>query len=60
MLYNNKFDENVSKTLIKRNMLTTDPNKKIIINDNKFKTSNLVINKIFFSSGICKTKKKTL
>ena len=39
--------ENILKTLIQRNILLTDPNKKIklIIYYNKFKTSNLVINK---------------
>ena len=46
MHYNHKLDENVLKTLIKRNMLSTDPNKKIklIIYYSKFKTSYLVIN----------------
>ena len=38
-------DEKILKTLIHRNILPTDPNKKIklIIYYNKFKTSNLVI-----------------
>ena len=46
MRYNYKLDENIFKMLIKRNILPTDPNKKIkfIIYYNKFKTSNLVIN----------------
>ena len=45
MHYNNKSDEKILKTLIHRNILPTDPNKKIklIIYCNKFKTSNLVI-----------------
>ena len=43
MHYNYKLDENILKTLIQRNILTTDPNK-LIIYYNKFKTSNLVIN----------------
>ena len=45
MHYNYKSDEKILKTLIPRNKLPTDPNKKIkfIIYYNKFKTSNLVI-----------------
>ena len=45
MRYNYKSDEKILKTLIHRNILHTDPNKKIklIIYSNKFKTSNLVI-----------------
>ena len=45
MHYNYKSDEKILKTLIHRNILLTDPNKKIklIIYYNKFKTSNLVI-----------------
>ena len=46
MHYNYKSDEKIMKTLIHKNILPTDPNKKIklIINYyNKFKTSNLVI-----------------
>ena len=45
MHYNYKSDEKILKTLIHRNILPTDPNKKIklIICYNKFKTSNLVI-----------------
>ena len=45
MHYNYKSDEKVSKTLIYRNILPTDPNKKIklIIYYDKFKTPNLVI-----------------
>ena len=42
---NYKSDEKIMKTLIHKNILPTDPNKKIklIIYYNKFKTSNLVI-----------------
>ena len=38
-------DEKIMKTLIHKNILPTDPNKKIklIIYYNKFKTSNMVI-----------------
>ena len=45
MHYNYKSDEKIMKTLIHKNILPTDPNKKIklIIYYNKFKTSNLVI-----------------
>ena len=45
MRYNYKSDEKILKILIHRNILPTDPNKKIklIIYHNKFKTSNLVI-----------------
>ena len=45
MHYNYKSDEKIMKTLIHKNILHTDPNKKIklIIYYNKFKTSNLVI-----------------
>ena len=45
MHYNYKSDEKILKTLIHRNILSTDPNKKIklIIYYNKFKSSNLVI-----------------
>ena len=45
MHYNYKSDEKILKTLIHKNILPTDPNKKIklIIYYNKFKTSNLVI-----------------
>ena len=46
MHYSYKLDENIFKTLIKRNLLHTDPNKKkqkLIIYYYKFKTSNLVI-----------------
>ena len=45
MHYNYELNENILKTLIQRNILPTDPNKKIkpIIYYNKFKTSNLVI-----------------
>ena len=42
--YNYKSDEKILKTWIHRNILPTDPNKKIkLIYYNKFKTSNLVI-----------------
>ena len=45
MHYNYKSDEKIWKTLIHKNILPTDPNKKIklFIYYNKFKTSNLVI-----------------
>ena len=44
MHYNYKSDEKILKTLIHRNILPTDPNKKIKLNIYyKFKTSNLVI-----------------
>ena len=44
MHYNYKSDEKILKTLIHRNILPTEPNKKIkLIYYNKFKTSNLVI-----------------
>ena len=45
MHYNYKSDEKILKTLIQRNILPIDPNKKIklIIHDIEFKTSNLVI-----------------
>ena len=45
MHYNYKSDEEILKTLIHRNILPTDPNKKIklIIYYNKFKTYNLGI-----------------
>ena len=46
MHYNYKLDENILKTLSKRNILPTDLNKKtkLIVYYDKFKTSNLVIN----------------
>ena len=46
MYYNYKSDENILRMLMKRNILPTDPNKKVklIIYYNKFKTFNLVIN----------------
>ena len=46
MHYNYKLDKTTLKTLIKRNILPTGPNKKIklIVYYNKFKTSTLVIN----------------
>ena len=44
MHYNYKSDEKILKTLIHRNILPTDPNKKIkLIIYYKFKTTNLVI-----------------
>ena len=45
MHYNYKTDEKILKTLIHRNIIPTDPNKKIklIMYFNKFKTSNLAI-----------------
>ena len=45
MHYNYKSDEKILKRLIHRNILPSDPNKKtkLIIYNNKFKTSNLVI-----------------
>ena len=45
MHYNYKSNERILKTLIHKNILPTDPNKKIklVIYYNKFKTSNLVI-----------------
>ena len=46
MRYNYKSDEKILKTLIHRNILPTDPNKRIkliIYYNNKFKTSNLVM-----------------
>ena len=45
MNYNYKLDENILKTLIQRNIHSTEPNKKIklILYYNKFKTFNLVI-----------------
>ena len=43
MHYKYKSDEKILKSLIHRNILSTDPNKKVIIYYNKFKTSNLVI-----------------
>ena len=45
MHYDYKSDEKILKTLIHRNILPTDPNKriKLIMYYNKFKTSNLVI-----------------
>ena len=63
MHYNYKSDEKILKTLIYKNILHTDPNKKIklIIYYNKFKTSNLVIrNNSFPSIGVLQKKKTTL
>ena len=45
MHYNYEFDENILKTLIRRNILPTNPNKNFkLIYFNKFKISNLIIN----------------
>ena len=55
MHYNYKSDDKILKTLIHRNILPTDPNKKIklIIYYNKLKTSNLIIkNNSFPSIGV--------
>ena len=54
MLYNYKLDEKILKRLIHRNILPTDPNKKIklIICYDKFKTSNLVRNNSSPSIGV--------
>ena len=43
MHYNNKLDENISKTLIQRNIHPLILIKKLIIYYNKFKTTNLGI-----------------
>ena len=53
MHYNYKSDEKILKTLIHRNILPTDPNKKmkLIIYNNKFKTSNLVTVKTLLHSS---------
>ena len=56
MHYNYKLHENILNTLIQRNILPTNPNKKIkfIIYYNRYKTSNLVIkNNSFLSIGDC-------
>ena len=60
MHYNYKLDENILKTLIKRNILLIYTNEKIklIIYYNKFKTSNLVIkNNSFPSIGVLQKNK---
>ena len=45
MHYNEKLDEDIFKTFIKWNILSTDTkNIKVIICYNKLKTSNLIIN----------------
>ena len=51
MHYNSKSDEKILKTLIHKNIIPTDPNKKIklIIYYNYFKTSNLVIRNNWFN-----------
>ena len=61
MHYNYESDEKILKTLIHRNIVPTDPNKKIklIIYCNKSKTSNLVI-KNSFSPSIRVLQKTTL
>ena len=55
MHYNYKSDEKILKTLIHKNILPTDPNKKIklVIYYNKFKTSNLqpTLNRINFQTS---------
>ena len=45
MHYNYKSDEKILKTLIRRNIFPTDPNKKVklIVYYNKFKSFNFVI-----------------
>ena len=63
MHYNYKSDEKILKTLIHRNILPTDSNKKIklIIYYNKFKTSNLVIrNDSSPSLGVLQKKKNVI
>ena len=63
MLYNYKSDEKILKTLIHRNILPTDPNKKkkLIIYYNKFKTPNLVIrNNSSPSIGVLQKKKNNV
>ena len=59
---NNKSDEKTLKTLIHRNILLTDPNKKIkLIIYYKFKTSNLVIrNNSSPSIGVLQKKKNNV
>ena len=60
MRYNYKSDEKIWKTVIHRNILPTEPNKKIklIIYYNKSKTSNLVIkNNSSPSIGVLQKKK---
>ena len=54
MHYYYKSDEKICKTLIHKNILPTDPNKKIklVIYYNKFKTSNLVIRNNFLYPSI--------
>ena len=56
MHYNYKSDKKILKTLIHRNILPTDPNKKIklIIYHKKFKTSSLVIKINSFEWGFAK------
>ena len=56
-------DEKISKTLIHRNILPTDPNKKkkLIIYYDKFKTSNLVIKNSSSSSiGVLQKKNNVI
>ena len=55
MHYNDKLDENIFKMLIQRNILLTDPNKKIKLNIyyNKSKTSSLVINNSYRENLLC-------
>ena len=53
MHYNYKSDEKILKTLIHRNILPTDPNKKIklIIYYNKFKNMQPTLNRINFQTS---------
>ena len=65
MHYNYKSDEKILKTLIHRNIHTTDSNKKIklIIYYNKFKTSNLhtaTVQTLFLQSSNVHTKVTSL
>ena len=63
MLYNYNSDEKILKTFIHKNILPTDPNKKIklIICYDKFKTSNLVIKNNYFPSiGVLQKKKNNV
>ena len=61
-MHNNyKLNNNILKPFIRRNILLTDPNKKIkhLILYNKFKASNLVINNNTIGVLQKKKKKKT-
>ena len=62
MHYNYKSDEKILKTLIQRNILPTDPNKKKIIYYSEFKTNLVIKYNSSPSIGVLqkkKTKKKT-